>query len=113
MRASLLMALRRRLVASLHLRDSSTASKVLVLDSIDNLQRVYDTDSGITVQQVDPIKCRLTLQVNHMAEVPTHKEINAVYRARGDMPGIVLVFWRDNTLGNIGFRELVYFLGDV
>ena len=48
---------------------------------------------------------------NHKLSV--HKEINAVYRARGDMLGIVLVFWRDNTLGNIGFRELVYFLGDV
>jgi hypothetical protein len=113
MRASLLMALRRRLVASLHLRDSSTASKVLVLVSIDNLQRVYDTDSGIAVQQVDPIKCSFTLHVNHVTEVPTHKEINAVYRARGDMPGIVLVFWRDNTLGKIGYREMIYFLGDV
>jgi len=42
MRSYLLTALRRRLDASLHLRDSSTASKVLV--SLDDLQRVYDTD---------------------------------------------------------------------
>ncbi len=87
MRASLLMALRRRLVASLHLRDSSTASKVLVLVSIDYFQRVYDTNSRIAVQQVDPIEGSFTLHINHVAEVPTHKEINAVYRAGGDMPG--------------------------
>jgi hypothetical protein len=83
MRASLLIALRRRLVASLHLRDSSTASKVLVLVSIDNLQRVYDTDSAIAVQQVNPVESRFTLHINHVAKVSTHKEINAVYRAGG------------------------------
>ena len=113
MRASLLIALRRRLVASLHLRDSSTASKVFVLVSIDNLKRVYDTDSGIAVQQVNPVESRFTLHINHVAKVPTHKEINAVYRAGGNMPGIILVFWRDNTLGYIGCREMVYFLGDI
>ena len=75
MRASLLIALRRRLVASLHLRDSSTASKVLVLVSLDNLQRVYDTDSGIAAQQVKPVESRFTLHDNHVAIVSTHKEI--------------------------------------
>ena len=85
----------------------------MVLVSIDNLQRVYDTDSRIAVQQVDPVEGRFTLHINHVAKVPTHKEINAVYRAGGDMPGIILVFWRDNALGNISCREMIYFLGDI
>ena len=63
MRSLAFMASSLRLVASRHLRDSSTESKVLVLVSINQLGLVYDTH-GL----VSPQKFHTTSPVHQMVE---------------------------------------------
>jgi len=81
-----------RLVASRHFRDSSTASKVLVLVSINEFQWIYNTHGLVSMQQVHCIEARLALDVDKVPEVPTHKEIDFLHRAGSDMSSIVGIF---------------------
>ncbi len=96
MRSSRVMAFNLRLVASRHLRLSATASKALVLVSINDLQWVDDTDGRVAFQQVNAVKSGLALDVDQVLEVPAHEEVDAPDGAGGDVPGIVLILgWHD------------------
>ena len=72
-RSSRLMALSLRLAFSRRRRDISTASKVLILVSMDEFEWVDDTDGRITLQQIDGVETGFALDVDEVFEVPAHE----------------------------------------
>ena len=99
--------------ASRYLRDSATASNVLVFVSINEFQWVHDTDGRLALQQIDCIEARRALHVDEVAEVPTHEVIVPRHRAGGDMPRVVGVFGCDDALRKVRGGELIHFVGDI
>src|ERR1700677_122909 len=82
-----------RATASFHLRDSATASKVLVVVSINKFRRTDDPHAGVTIHQIDPIKTRFSLVVGQMLEIPTDNEADSMRGGNGDMAGVINVFY--------------------
>ena len=56
---------------------------------------------GVALQKIYGIKSGLTLDVNQMPKVPTDEEVQPGDSAGSDVPGIVGVFRRKDSLGNI------------
>jgi hypothetical protein len=81
----MLMASSFRLVASRHLRDSATASKVLVFVSTNQLQWIHDTEGAIALQEVYRIEAVLALDVDEVAEVPAYQIFDLRHGADGHM----------------------------
>ncbi len=93
------------------MRDSSTASNVLVLVSINQLQRVYDTHRLVSLQKIYRVEPSFSLNVNEVPEVPAHEVVDFQNGAGGHMASVVSVFWSQNRTFNIFCGKLFHFIG--
>src|ERR1035437_2798933 len=105
------MASSLRLVVSRHLRDPATASNFFLFVSINQFQRVNDTQGGITLQEVYHIKALFPFHIDQMAEVPTDQIINSGDRANRHMAGVIAIFRGEDGLAHVSGGELVWWWG--
>ena len=93
------------------MRDSATASKILVLVSIDEFQWIDYTDGRVALQKIHGIKSGFALDVDQVAEVPADQIIDSGDGAGGYMPSVVGIFRRNDGLGDVAGGELFGFVG--
>jgi hypothetical protein len=104
------MASSRRLVVSRHLRDPATASNTFFFVSINQFQRINDTQGGIALQEVYHIKALFPFHVDQMAEVSTNQIINSGDGANRHMAGVIAVFRGEDGLFHVSGGELFHLL---
>src|SRR5258707_2385555 len=107
------MASSLRLVVSRHLRDSATASNVLVCVAMDQCQWINNTDGSVTWQEVDGIKALFPVHVDQVLKVPAHEVIRPSHGAGRHMAGIIGVLGSEDGLGHVSGGQLFHVVGHI